>query len=103
MKFFYAVLILSYLIFVVNAYSTIVQNAFDPEHPDKCYDKNTKKYYAVGNNRVEGKCERAHCSLNDHELTITGCNSLPQKQGCELRRGDLYKSYPDCCDRNVCQ
>lgn len=56
----------------VSAYTKIVQNAQDPQTPGKCYDKNTKKYYNVGNNQVQGKCERAHCSLNDFELTYTG-------------------------------
>lgn len=72
MKLVYAFLVLFCLIFAVTGYTNIVSNARDPDHADKCYDKTTKKYYNVGNNRVEGKCERAHCSLNDYELTYTG-------------------------------
>lgn len=72
MKLIYAFLVLLCMAIAVTAYTHAVLNAQDPDHPDKCYDKTTKKYYNVGNNRVEGKCERAHCSLNDYELTFTG-------------------------------
>lgn len=57
---------------LVSAYTRIVQDAKDPKTPGKCYDKDTKKYYNVGNNPVPNSCERAHCSLNDYELTYTG-------------------------------
>lgn len=72
MKLIYAFLVLLLMALSVTGYTSIVRDARDPDHLDKCYDKTFKKYYSVGNNRVEGKCERAHCSLNDYELTITG-------------------------------
>lgn len=72
MKLIFAFATLVCMVATVSAYTRTVQNAVDPKVPNKCYDKQTKKYYAVGNNRVEGSCDRAHCSLNDHELTFTG-------------------------------
>lgn len=72
MKIIFALFAITCIFATTSAYTRIVQNAKDPKVANKCYDQETKKYYGVGNNRVEGKCERAHCSLNDFELTYTG-------------------------------
>lgn len=72
MKYICVVLALISTVAFTSGYTVIKQNAYDPKAPSKCYDKDTKQYYNVGNNYNTAKCERIHCSLNDYELLYIG-------------------------------
>ncbi|XP_046677815.1 la1-like protein 13 [Homalodisca vitripennis] len=50
---------------------------------------------------VNGECEGRSCSRTG-ELSMSGCPKYKLREGCYLTRGDLTKSYPDCCPKPVC-
>ncbi|XP_055535339.1 uncharacterized protein LOC129724444 [Wyeomyia smithii] len=96
------------LIFSFIAASTaavaVLQNATHPDHPNMCFDENSKIALGRGEtNTIPLACTELFCS-ESLSLTYTSCGlAVINDPKCKEIEPDLSKDYPECCIKYKCE
>ncbi|XP_066975744.1 U-scoloptoxin(16)-Er13a [Macrobrachium rosenbergii] len=74
-----------------------------PDHPGKCWDKESNKAYAEGETwPAKDSCAEFSCYTQGGDLyyQITTCGAVAPGPGCHLKPGP--GRYPNCCPSIAC-
>nr|AYV99532.1 venom polypeptide [Dolopus genitalis] len=94
----FSVLIFICLAAAITAYEQYIGNARHPDHPGKCYHKDTNYAIAIGEvyRPVQADTCAKYTCRDDFVIRINHCPRYMVGEGCTVSR-DENQPYPKCC------